>query len=352
MYERNGEKYFVLDGHVHFWDASPDNWVKGQEQFAKGWIECFHAYQGLGPPDTHWPIEKFQKYSEEDFVKDVFEDGYVDVGVFLPTYLKQWYADGFNTAERNATMAEKYPDRLIVNGRWDPRDGDAGLRELEEDAKRYGLKGVKLYTAEWRNGSRGWSLKDPESQRFLDKCQELGIVNIHVHKGPTIWPLDKDAFDVSDVDYVATNNPELNFIVEHVGLPRIEDFCFMATQEPNVYAGLAVVIGGLMHARPRFFSKVMGELLFWVGEDKMLFASDYAIWEPKWQVEGFIDWNYPEDEAYSDYPALGVEGKKKIMGLNAAKLYGVEVPQELQLPPEEAAEPAARDDAQLVEDRT
>ena len=351
MYEHNGEKYFVLDGHVHFWDASPANWVKGQEQFAKGWIECFHAYQGLGPPDTHWPIEKFQKYSEEDFVKDVFEDGYVDVGLFLPTYLKQWYTEGFNTAERNARMAEKYPDRLIVNGRWDPRDGDAGLKELEEDAKRYGLKGVKLYTAEWRNGSRGWSLKDPESQRFLDKCQELGIKNIHVHKGPTIWPLDKDAFDVSDVDYVATNNPELNFIVEHVGLPRIEDFCFMATQEPNVYAGLAVVIGGLMHARPRFFAKVMGELLFWVGEDKMIWASDYAIWEPKWQVEGFVDWNYPADEAYSDYPALGTDGKKKIMGLNAAKLYGVEVPQELQLPPDEADEPAARDDAQLVEDR-
>ena len=50
--------------------------------------------------------------------------------------------------------------------------------------------------------------------------------------------------------------------------------------------------------------------------------------------------------------ALGTDGKKKIMGLNAAKLYGVEVPQELQLPPEEAGEPAARGDAQLVEDRT
>jgi uncharacterized protein len=352
MYEHNGEKYFVMDGHVHFWDASPANWVKGQEEYAEGWINCFHAYQGLGPPDTHWPIEKFQKYSEDDFVKDVFEDGHVDVGVFLPTYLKQWYTEGFNTAERNSRMAEKYPDRLIVNGRFDPRDGDAGLKELEEDAKRYGLKGVKLYTAEWRNGSRGWKLTDPEAARFLEKCQELGIKNIHVHKGPTIWPLDKDAFDVSDVDHVATDFPELNFIVEHVGLPRIEDFCFMATQEPNVYAGLAVVIGGLMHARPRFFAKVMGELLFWVGEDKMLWASDYAIWEPKWQVEGFVDWNYPADEAYSDYPALGTEGKKKIMGLNAAKLYGVEVPQELQLPPDEADEPAARDDAQLVEDRT
>ena len=347
MYEHNGEKYFVMDGHIHFWDASPANWVKGQEQYAKGWIECFHAYQGLGPPETHWPIDKFQKYSEEDFVKDVFDEGYVDIGVFQPTYLKEWYTDGFNTTEGDARLVDKYPDRLLVNGRWDPRDGEAGLRQLEEDHNRYVLKGVKLYTAEWREGSRGWTLKDPAARPFLEKCQELGIVNIHVHKGPTIWPLDKDAFDVSDVDYAATSFPELNVIVEHVGLPRIEDFCFMATQEPNVYAGLAVVVGGLMHARPRFFAKVIGELLFWVGEDKMLFGSDYAIWEPKWQIEGFVDWDYPGEE-FSDYPAITTASKKKILGLNAAKLYGVEVPPELRLP-DEAGTPAARDDAQLVE---
>ena len=88
----------------------------------------------------------------------------------------------------------------------------------------------------------------------------------------------------------------------------------MATQEPNVYAGLPVVIGGLMHARPRFFAKVMGELLFWVGEDKMLFGSDYAIWEPKWQIEGFLDWDYPDDDEFSDYPRLDDDGKKKILG--------------------------------------
>jgi len=348
VYSHNGDNFFVVDGHLHFWDASPANWVSGQEQYAKGWIECFHAYMGLGPAETHWPIEKFQKYSEDDFVKDVFEDGYVDVGIFQSTYLKEWYTDGFNTLEKNAELVAKHPDRLIANGRWDPREGDAGLRQLEEDAKRYNLQGVKLYTAEWYQGSRGWSLKDPESQRFLEKCQELGIKNIHVHKGPTIWPLDKDAFDVSDVDYVATNFPELNFIVEHVGLPRIEDFCFMATQEPNVYAGLAVVIGGLMHARPRFFAKVMGELLFWVGEDKMLWASDYAIWEPRWQVEGFVDWTSPEDVEFSDYPRLTTDGKKKILGLNAAKLYGIDVPEEFQIP-DEAGEPAAREDAQLVD---
>ena len=109
MYEKNGEKYFVVDSHMHYWNAAPDNWVPGAEQYAKGWIECFHAYQGLGPPETHWTIEHFQKYSEDDLMKDVFEDGYVDVAVFQPTYLKEWYKEGFNTTERNALMGERHP---------------------------------------------------------------------------------------------------------------------------------------------------------------------------------------------------------------------------------------------------
>jgi uncharacterized protein len=89
----------------------------------------------------------------------------------------------------------------------------------------------------------------------------------------------------------------------------------------------------------------MGELLFWVGEDKMTFGSDYAIWEPKWQVEGFVDWEMPDSEDFADYPRLGVDGKKKILGLNAAKLYDVEVPAEFQV----AGEPAAQDAAVGVE---
>ena len=348
MYEKDGEKYFVVDSHMHYWNAAPDNWVKGAEQYAKGWIECFHAYQGLGPPETHWSIEHFQKYSEDDLMKDVFEDGYVDVAVFQPTYLKEWYAEGFNTTERNAEMGKRHPGKFIYNTRFDPRDGDPGLEELKKNVETYGSKGVKLYTAEWNNGSRGYKLSDPGAYRFLEAAQNLGIKNIHVHKGPTIWPLDKDAFDVSDVDHAATDFPDLNFIVEHVGLPRIEDFCFMATQEPNVYAGLSVVIGGLMYARPKFFAKVMGELLFWVGEDKMTFGSDYGIWEPKWQIEGFVDWDYPSDE-FSDYPRVNTATKKKILGLNAAKLYDIEVPAEFRLDAG-GGTPAAQDDAQLVDD--
>ncbi len=96
-----------------------------------------------------------------------------------------------------------------------------------------------------------------------------------------------------------------------------------------------MVIGGLMYARPQFFAKVIGELLFWVGEDKMTFGSDYGIWEPKWQIEGFVDWTMPDREEFSDYPKLGVAGKKKILGLNAARLYDIEVPAEYQLKDEQ-----------------
>jgi predicted TIM-barrel fold metal-dependent hydrolase len=269
------------------------------------------------------------------------------VAIFQPTDLKEWYKEGFNTTERNAALGDKHPGMFIANTRFDPRDSDAGLEDLRRNVERYGSKGVKLYTAEWNNGSRGYKLSDPGAYRFLEKAQELGIKNIHVHKGPTIWPLDKDAFDVSDVDHAATDFPELNFIIEHVGLPRIDDFCYMATQEPNVYAGLSVVTGALMHARPKFFARVMGELLFWVGEDKMTFGSDYGIWEPKWQVEGLVDWQMPDDEQFADYQKLTTATKKKILGLNAARLYDIKVPDECQLPAE-AGTPAAKDDAQLV----
>jgi predicted TIM-barrel fold metal-dependent hydrolase len=333
MYEKNGEKYFVVDSHMHFWDASRENWVEGRENLAKGWIDCFYGYHTLAPPETHWDWEHYLKVSEEDLMKDVFEDGYVDKAIFQSTYLKYWYKDGFNTVEQNGSLLEKHPDKFIVNGRWDPRDGDAGLAQLEEDAKRWNLKGVKLYTAEWHeNGSRGWKLTDTESYRFLEKCRELGITNIHAHKGPTIWPLNKDAFSMEDVDQTATDFPDLNFIIEHAGIPRIDDFAYMAVQEPNVYAGLSVVIGAHMYARPKSFAKFMGELLFWVGEDRLTFGSDYNIWTPKWQVEGFVDWQMPDDEAFSDYPRLTTATKKKILGINAAKLYGIDVPLECQIP--------------------
>ena len=104
-----------------------------------------------------------------------------------------------------------------------------------------------------------------------------------------------------------------------------------------------------MHARPRFFAKVMGELLFWVGEDKMLFGSDYAHLGAEVAGRGLRRLGLSRRRRVLRLPAAGrPTAKKKILGLNAAKLYGIEVPEELQLPAEDGT-PAAQEDAQLVE---
>jgi uncharacterized protein len=331
MYKREGTKYFIVDGHIHLWDASPENQANA---YGEGFIKCFYDYhRALSPPEYVWPLEKFQKYTEEDLMRDLFEEGYVDVGIFLPTYLLDFYVKGFNTTEQNGVLKEKYPDKFVLNGSFDPRAGERGLRQFEELVKTWNIKGVKLYTAEWRGDSKGWKLTDPWAQRYLEKCQELGVTNIHVHKGPTIWPLNKDAFDVADVDDVATAFPELTFIVEHVGLPRLEDFCWIGVQEPNVYGGLAVAMP-FIYTRPRYFARVLGELLYWLGADRILFASDYAIWHPKWIVEAFVDFEMPEDMV-SEFGELTTDIKRKVLGVNAARLYDIQVPEEMDVEPAE-----------------
>jgi predicted TIM-barrel fold metal-dependent hydrolase len=333
MYNKDGESYYIVDSHIHFWNGGPRN---QKNRYGKGFTGCFYDYHAnLSPESEKWTLEKFGSYTEEDLMHDLFEVGYVDRGIFQPTYLNDFYIEGFNTTERNGALAEKHPEKLITNGAWDPRNGEAGLEDLEKLASRWNLKGVKLYTAEWKGDSKGYKLTDDWSYRYLEKTQELGIKNVHIHKGPTIYPLNRDAFDVADVDDVATAFPDLNFIVEHVGLPRLEDFCWIATQEPNVYGGLAVAMP-FIHTRPRYFAQIIGELLYWVGEDRLTFASDYAIWKPAWLIEKFVDFQIPED-MQSEYGELNTQIKKKILGLNAAKLYDFDVPAEAQIQAGEAA---------------
>jgi predicted TIM-barrel fold metal-dependent hydrolase len=326
VYEKDGERYFIVDGHIHFWDAGPENQAN---KYGTGFIKCFYDYhRNLSPPEWVWSLEKFEKYSEEEMMHDLFEAGYVDMAIFQPTYLTDFFTRGFNTTEQNALLAEKHPGKFIVNGSFDPRDGGAGLEALEALVERYDLKGLKLYTAEWKGASRGWKLDSEWSYRYLEKARDLGVRNIHIHKGPTIWPLDRDAFDVADVDSAATDFPELNFVVEHMGLPRLEDFCWIGTQEPNVYGGFAVAMP-FIHTRPRYFAQIIGELLYWLDEDRLLFGSDYAIWQPKWLVEKFVDFQIPDD-MLGEYGPLTPDVKRKILGLNAARLYDIEVPEELE----------------------
>jgi uncharacterized protein len=335
----SGEEIFIIDGHVHCWDGRKANQknVHG-EQF----INCFHAYHSfLSPEEKLWSREKFDCYGPEQTYRDLFVDGPDDMAIFQPTYLKDFYVNGFNTTEQNGALKKQYPNRFILNGAFDPRDEAAGLDAFEALASTWKLQGVKLYTAEWKGASRGYKLSDPWAEKYLALAEKLGVKNIHVHKGPTILPLDRDAFDVADIDIAATNFQGLNFIVEHCGLPRLDDFTWIATQETNVYGGLAVVIP-FIHKKPQYFAHVLSQLLQWLGPDKLLYGSDYGIWTPDWIVEKFMAFELPDSVAESG-AVLDLETKKKILGLNAARLYGIDVAaQKKKLAPETAEAAAMR----------
>lgn len=321
MYSKDGENYFIVDAHVALWDARPENQLNIH---GKQFIDCFYDYhRNLSPASELWPYEEYLYYGGERLMRDLFTEGYVDHAIFQPARLGAFYRNGFGQTEESFALAQRHPDKLTYNHSWDPRYEQKGLDRLRRDAERFQLKGAKLYTAEWKGDSRGYKLDDPWTYRYLEACQELGINNIHVHKGPTIRPLDRDAFDVADVDKAATQFPEMNFVVEHCGLPRLEDFCWIATQEPNVHAGLAVAMP-FIHSRPRYFAQIIGELLYWLDEDRIQFSSDYALWTPRWLVERFVDFQIPDD--MTEYAPITTAQKKKILGLNAAAMYDIEVP--------------------------
>ena len=322
MFKDNGQDIFVVDGHMHFWDASPPNQLN---EYGDAWIRCFYDYHSaLSPADYVWSFEKYCNYGEEALINDQFLEGYVDVGILNSTNLFEFFKEGFNPIQRNNIVKQKHPERFILCGSFDPREEEAGLDKYRQMAEQYPVQGIKLYTAEWREGSKGWRLNDPWAYKYLELTQELGIKNVHVHKGPTIYPLSRDAFDVHDVDYAATDFPGLNFIVEHVGLPRLDDFCWIAAQEHNVYAGTSVATA-FINSRPRYFAEIMANLLFWLGEDRILFGSDYAIWSPKWIIDNFMTFDLPQDIKEEFKVDLTPDIKRKIMGQNAARLYGLDI---------------------------
>jgi predicted TIM-barrel fold metal-dependent hydrolase len=326
MYTKGEDNFFIVDAHVALWDARAQN---QRNIHGKQFIDCFYDYhRNLSPESELWTYDEYLYQGGERLMKDLFADGYVDHAIFQPAHLGEFYNNGFGQTEEAWALTQQHSDKLTYNHHFDPRNGERGLDQLRADAERFGLKGVKLYTAEWHGDSRGYKLDDPWALKYFDACRELGITNIHVHKGPTIRPLDRDAFDVADVDHVASEYTDLNFVVEHCGLPRLEDFCWIATQEPNVHAGLAVAMP-FIHSRPKYFGQIMGELLYWIGEDRIQFSSDYAIWTPRWLVESFVDFQIAEE--LNEYPPITLDQKKKVLGLNAAKMYDIPVPPDLQI---------------------
>ena len=92
----------------------------------------------------------------------------------------------------------------------------------------------------------------------------------------------------------------------------------------NVYAELGTTWRTIM-GDPTQSAHLLGKLLSHVGEDNVVWGTD-SIWygSPQDQIQAFRAFEItPEFQDRFGYPALTPERKAKILGLNAARLYGV-----------------------------
>jgi len=94
---------------------------------------------------------------------------------------------------------------------------------------------------------------------------------------------------------------------------------------PNLYASLAAIINFVVRA-PRMFAEILGKLLFWRGEDKIVYGSEAPVFHPQWALEAFRGFSLPEDLcAGYGYPQLTEQAKRKILGENLLRLYHMDV---------------------------
>jgi predicted TIM-barrel fold metal-dependent hydrolase len=182
------------------------------------------------------------------------------------------------------------------------------------------------------------------------KDKRPGFKNICVHKGLAPGPPDPMRGHPRDMPKAAKDWPNLNFITYHSciqpsfflgeslqevksgklreGVPDISwttEYAILAAPFKNIYAEIGTTWASSVVTFPTVAAHIMGQLMKFMGPDRIVFGSD-SVWygSPQWQIEALWRFQIPEDmrKKYG-YPELTQDAKKKILGLNSAKLYGI-----------------------------
>jgi hypothetical protein len=94
----------------------------------------------------------------------------------------------------------------------------------------------------------------------------------------------------------------------------------------NVYAELGTTMASMIVTFPTVWAHLIGQLLYYMGDDNIVFGSD-SLWYggPQWQVDALWRFQIPDElQDKWKYPALDNRAKRKILGLNSARLYAME----------------------------
>lgn len=319
---------FVFDCVAHPFNFEPSNAYGAAGQMFSNHLYAFH--KALTPPGERvMSADEFLKrWDIEEIREMVYSKSSTDMLVAMPLPLTDLFRDGGSPWEECARLAALDPDRTIFWGSVNPLEGRAALNLMERQVKEHNAKAFKFYNVRYDSGQPfPWRMDDPKvAFPVFEKAQELGVKVIGVHKGVPLGPQPIEHTQTWDMDGAAANFPELNFVIFHVGLPFIDEVCWQLIRYPNLYASIAATVNFIVRA-PRQFAEVIGKLLFWCGEDKIIYGSEAPIWQPQWALDAFWNFEIPQDlvDGYG-YPQLTTQAKKKILGENLLRLHGMTAP--------------------------
>ena len=344
--EALGGGELVIDVQTHF--------VSDRREAADSWYTAIQAMYRSVAPDWWSGVEDVTAYDMAEYLRCVFLESETAVAVLTSG---PGLAPDRMLFNREMAAARELLDRLGGEGRLLNHcvvhadvAGEIEGMERERDSRH--PVGWKVYTmgATDASGTRsdgGWYLDDEATGvRFLETARALDVRLVCAHKGisqlvPTGSP--------RDVGPAARAFPDIDFVIYHsgyefptgdtaeegpfteatanVGVNRLVKSLRDARIPPgsNVYAELGTTWFCLIR-RPEEAAHVLGKLLLAVGEDNVLWGTD-SIWYGPSQVaiDAFRAFQIPAAlrERFG-YPELTPARKAKVLGLNAARVYGID----------------------------
>lgn len=342
---------FIFDIQTHHVDISEKWYLTPDGRPAARFFQMLR--QGKTIEDT------LEQLNRAHYVKEVFGDSDTLMAVISGVPSREWDRNPLPPDQMVATR--KYVNdiagsqRLLSHGLLRPNLGGKELDELERQVKQLKIDAWKMYTGA-EIGEKAWFLDDEKvAYPFWERTKKLGVKNLCVHKGLPLGAFNEKACTPFDVEKAAKDWPDLNFIIYHsafrgglwIGsgtgekvpppknpdeqeIPWVSDLLRILKKNPdikNVYFELGGTFNILSSTDPKKCLHMFGQMLQVVGPDRILWGTD-SIWNgsPQSQIERLRRLTMPEEmmEKFG-YPALTAEVKAKILGLNAAKIFGVDV---------------------------
>jgi hypothetical protein len=335
---------FIFDVHTHH--VMPDGpWRRNAPRIAdmiRGLVPA-----GCVDPDPLACVDRIAYLHDVFLASDTTVALLSDVPNSGPADAPVPFADAVGTQDLAARLTRGGASRVLVHNVIAPNFGDLGARldDMAVTAATGDVAAFKAYTA-WGPDGRGYALDDPAiGLPVVERARELGVRVMCAHKGLPLLEFDRRHNGPADMVACAALYRDMDFVVYHSAYERetVEgpyDPAHAGTgvsslvralhdrgmpPNGNVWAELGTTWREVM-SDPDQAAHVLGKLLLHVGEDRVLWGTD-AVWygSPQPQIMAFRAFQItPEYQERFGYPALTDEVKRKVLGLNAAGLFGLD----------------------------